>query len=308
MHSGASQTRCHALTVDVEDYFHVTAFEGLVSREMWAEIPSRVVPNTQRLLALFAAQGVKATFFVLGWVAERFPQLVRDIDTAGHEIASHSYWHQRIFLQSPSEFREDLRRSRDVLGAITGKTVTAYRAPTFSITNRSLWALDILADEGFRVDSSIFPIRHDRYGIADAPTIPHTRETDHGPILEFPASVLKLAKWNCPIAGGGYFRLAPWRMTKWAWERAEQESAAPQMFYIHPWELDPQQPRIAGASVLKSWRHRNNLHTTADKLAKLLANFKFGTLTAALASAGYDSDLTNARDLTSTLLPAEATT
>lgn len=294
--------------MDVEDYFHVTAFEDLVSREMWAEIPSRVVPSTERLLALFADQGVSATFFVLGWVAERFPQLVRDIDAAGHEIASHSYWHQRVYRQSPAEFRDDLCRSRDVLEAITGKAVTAYRAPTFSITNRSLWALDILAHEGFRVDSSIFPIRHDRYGIADAPTEPHTRETGHGPLLEFPASVLKLAKWNCPIAGGGYFRLAPWRMTQWAWQRAERASAAPLMFYIHPWELDPQQPRVAGASVLKSWRHRNNLHTTAGKLAKLLAHFKFGTLSAALASAGYGSEVAVSHCLTSTLLPAESTT
>ena len=271
-------SRKHALTIDVEDYFHVAAFAQVVRREAWDSFPSRVVRNTEALLELLAERQTLATFFVLGWVAERFPQLVRRIVDAGHEVGSHSYWHDRIQHQSPAEFRDDLRRSKQVLEEIVNESITMYRAPTFSITEKTLWALDILVEEGFTLDASIFPIRHDRYGIPTAPTQLHRRNTSAGSIWEFPPTVTQIGGYRLPMAGGGYFRIFPWGMTRWGLRRAERSTDAPMMFYLHPWEIDPKQPKIGGISKLSQWRHRANLHRTADRLTLLLKTFRFGRI------------------------------
>lgn len=273
-----SSPRIHALTVDVEDYFQVTALDAHLSRDAWATIPSRVAQSTATVLEVLARTGTRGTFFILGWVAQQYPQVVRDIDAAGHEIASHSFWHHQIYRQSADDFRADVRRSRQVLEDLTGRRVQFYRAPTFSITNRSLWALDILAEEGFTLDASIFPIRHDRYGIPDAPRELHQRSTKSGPIWEFPPTVARWGNANLPVGGGGYFRLLPYAWTRMLWRRAEQQLAQPLMFYFHPWELDPEQPRMPGMSRMSAWRHRVNLHSMQQKLERLLRDFRFGAI------------------------------
>ena len=268
----------NAFTVDVEDYFQVSAFERQVDRKRWGEYESRVVANTQRLLRLLAGHQVQATFFVLGWVAERFPELVCQIRDEGHEVGSHGYWHRLIYDQTPDEFRADICRARDLLERTTGEPVGAYRAPSFSIVERSRWALDILVEEGFTIDSSVFPIHHDRYGIPGAKPFVHSIDTPAGPLWEFPPSVVHLVGLNIPVGGGGYFRLYPlWLTTRWLAQinRRQQQAF---MFYIHPWELDPGQPRLAAGTKLSRWRHRVNLSTTERKLDQLLERFRFGTV------------------------------
>jgi polysaccharide deacetylase family protein (PEP-CTERM system associated) len=272
----------NALTVDVEDYFQVSGFERHIRREEWLSYSSRVVANTQRMLAILDRHNVKATFFVLGWVAERFPGLIRDIDAAGHETGSHSYWHRLVYEQSAAQFRDDLRRSQGAIEQAIGKRAAAYRAPSFSITRRSLWALDILVEEGFTVDSSVFPIRHDRYGIAAARREPHVIDTPAGSIVEFPPSVARWGKVNIPISGGGYFRLAPYRVTAGLLARLNARTQRPFMFYIHPWEIDPDQPRLPAGSLQSRFRHYVNLSSTAAKLERLLARFSFGTISESL--------------------------
>ena len=273
---------CNAFTVDVEDYFHVSAFEGQVDRARWSEYESRVVANTQHLLDLLAQHQVQATFFVLGWVAEHYPQLVRDIDAAGHEIGAHSYWHRLIYRQTPNEFRSDLVRVRDVIAETIGKPVTAYRAPSFSITAESLWALEILAEEGFQIDSSIFPIRHDRYGIPGARQDIHQVQTPHGSIWEFPVSVHRVAGINLPVSGGGYFRLYPLKWTTRCLQKINTQAGRPFVFYVHPWELDPDQPRLPAGTRLGRFRHYVGLSRTEEKLTALLQQFRFSTLSAAI--------------------------
>jgi polysaccharide deacetylase family protein (PEP-CTERM system associated) len=271
----------NALTVDVEDYFQVSAFERCVPRSDWDRWESRVVANTRRMLAIFAERGVRGTFFILGWVAEKFPALVREIDAAGHEIGSHSYWHRLIYHQTAEEFRADVRRSKQILEALVRRPVTLYRAPSFSITARSRWALDVLAEEGFRIDASIFPVRHDRYGMRDAPCKPHAYELPAGRIDEFPASVLSVAGCRLPASGGGYFRLYPLALTMAAARQANRRGR-PFMFYIHPWEIDPGQPRIPGVGWTSRLRHCINLSRVEGKLRRLLSALSFGTLTEAL--------------------------
>jgi len=265
----------NAFTVDVEDYFQVSAFERHVSREQWGQFESRVVRNTHRMLALLSRHNVQATFFVLGWVAERHPQLVRDIHGSGHEIASHGYWHRMIYRQSPEEFRSDLRLSRDVLEGILGVRVAAYRAPSFSITKRSLWALEILVEEGFRVDSSIFPIHHDRYGIPGARTVIHERTTPAGPIWEFPPAVARFGQFNVPVSGGGYFRFFPLSWTLRWLTRINRAGHERFVFYVHPWEIDPGQPRMRQASRRSRFRHYLNLARTERRLDALLRQVPF---------------------------------
>ena len=265
-----------AFTVDVEDYFQVSAFENVVRRDDWDAFEVRVVANTHRVLRLLEEQETHATFFVLGWVAARFPQLVRDILRDGHEIGSHSFWHRCVFDLTPEEFRDDLLMSRDVLEDITGDAVKLYRAPSFSITNDTLWALDILAEEGFEVDSSVFPVHHDRYGIPDAPRWLH-RITDG--LWEFPPTTSNLFGLNIPAAGGGYFRLLPYRWTEMCLQSVAKTQTHPLMFYIHPWELDPEQPRMPTASRSAKFRHYTNLHSTETKLQRLLTSFEFGRIT-----------------------------
>ncbi len=267
----------NAFTVDVEDYFHVSAFAKHIDRGSWDGYPSRVVPNTQRILRLLETAHVQAIFFVLGWVAERHPGLVREIHQAGHEIASHSYWHKLVYEMTPEDFRADLRQSKAVLEDIIGEPVTAYRAPSFSITRKSLWALDILAEEGLQFDSSIFPIRHDRYGIPGAKTDVHQVATRHGPLWELPPSTVRVAGVNLPVGGGGYFRLYPWAWTRRALERLNRQGR-PFVFYVHPWEVDPQQPRLSCGTVLSRFRHYVNLSATEGKLQRLMERFRFGPL------------------------------
>jgi polysaccharide deacetylase family protein (PEP-CTERM system associated) len=266
----------NAMTVDVEDYFHVSAFQGTVSRSLWDRLESRVVRNTQRLLGLFEERGIRATFFVLGWVAERHPSLVRQIADAGHEVASHGYGHRLIYEQSPTEFREDLRKSRALIASAAGVSVSGYRAPSFSITPRSLWALDIIREEGFVYDASIFPIRHDRYGLPSSPRHFHMLHQAAGTLWECPGSTVRLGGVNLPVGGGGYFRLLPYSWTKWGISRLNKEAQAA-VFYLHPWEIDPDQPRLPG-SRLSRYRHYTNLDRTESRLKRLLADFRFAPL------------------------------
>jgi polysaccharide deacetylase family protein (PEP-CTERM system associated) len=274
----------NALTFDVEDYFHVTGFERMIDRSQWGNFESRVVASTRTILDTLAYSGVRATFFVLGWVAERHPGLVREIRTAGHEIGSHGYWHRLIYTQTPEEFRADIRRSRDVLQGILGEPVTAYRAPSFSITARSLWALDVLIEEGFTADSSIFPTWHDRYGLAGATPSPHRLQRPAGELLEFPLPIRKVLGYPLPAGGGGYFRLYPYALTR-RLLRGLNAAGRPFVTYLHPWEFDPEQPRFRPGR-LRAFRHYVNLRRTRRRLEALLGDFRFGTLTEALHAAG----------------------
>ncbi|NQT13344.1 MAG: DUF3473 domain-containing protein, partial [Planctomycetes bacterium] len=266
-------SKLNAFTVDVEDYFQVSAFEKDVPRSKWDLYEIRVVESTRRILDLLNRHNVRATFFVLGWVARRYPNLVREIHGSGHEIGSHGYWHRLIYEQSSPEFRRDLVQSRDALADVLGTPITAYRAPSFSITARSLWALEILAEEGFTVDSSIVPTHHDRYGIPGANGEIHRIETPAGPLWECPPPVVKLGPITLPVGGGGYFRLYPWSWTRHFLSRIHRNGRGPFVFYVHPWEIDPQQPRLPAGSRISRFRHRVNLSRTEAKLDLLLAEF-----------------------------------
>ncbi len=274
----------NAFTVDVEDYYQVTAFEKHIPRERWGEYPSRVERNTQRMLDLLDRHQVRATFFILGWIAERFPQMVREIRTRGHEIACHGYWHQLIYNQTPEEFHADLRKSIRAIEDAANVRPTAYRAASFSITNITRWAHAILIEEGFTIDSSVFPIYHDRYGIPNAPRHPYRVSTSAGSLVEFPPAVLRMCRVNIPISGGGYFRLYPLRWTSFCLRWFNRSTRKPFMFYVHPWEIDPDQPRIHAASRRSKFRHYVNLASTDRKLDALLTRFRFGTLSDAVLS------------------------
>jgi polysaccharide deacetylase family protein (PEP-CTERM system associated) len=266
----------NVISVDVEDYFHVEAFSDIVDRKNWDQYPSRVEANTKRILDLLDESGVKGTFFVLGWVAERYPNLVREIVSRGHELACHSYWHRLIFNLEPKEFREDTLRAKAVLEQAAGLPVYGYRAPSFSIVTSSLWALEILAESGFTYDSSIYPIHHDTYGIPSAPRAPFRIDTPAGPIMEYPMSTFRmLGKHNLPVGGGGYLRMLPFWYTKLGCRRLQSEKV-PLVVYIHPWEIDPDQPRLPGRrkSVL---RHYTNLKKTAGRLRRLLQSGQFAS-------------------------------
>jgi polysaccharide deacetylase family protein (PEP-CTERM system associated) len=280
MSSITSAPFVNAMSVDVEDYFHVSAFEGVALRAEWSSYESRVVANTDRLLDLLAGSRARATFFVLGWVAERHPRLVRRIAAEGHELASHSYWHRLVYTLAPDEFREDLRRARRVIEDAAGVGVRGYRAPSYSITARSLWAFDVLIEEGYEYDASVFPIHHDRYGIPTAPRAPYVVTRPGGSILEVPGTTGLVGNIRLPI-GGGYFRLMPYPYTRWVMRQLNTIEQRPAVFYLHPWEIDPAQPRIA-ASTVSRWRHYNKLHRTEDRLRQLLADFRFDTIEAVL--------------------------
>ena len=267
----------NAMSVDVEDYFQVSAFDAAVSRDSWDSRESRVCANTDRMLELFAEADIRATFFVLAWVADRFPDLIRRIADAGHEIASHGYHHRLVYDLTPDEFRQDVRRAKHALEAISGTPVHGYRAPSFSVTERSLWALDVLIEEGYRYDASIFPVHHDRYGIPGSPRHAHRLECSAGAIAEAPASTVRLAGVNLPIAGGGYFRLLPYMWTRWGIDRLNTVEQRPAIFYVHPWEIDPDQPRIA-APALSRLRHYRHLDKTEGRLRRLMQDFKFSTV------------------------------
>ena len=271
----------NALTIDVEDYFQVNAFEPYVAKESWDSYPLRVEDNVARLLDLLDEYQVKATFFVLGWVAERLPAVVKRIQERGHEVASHGYGHQLIYRIGPELFREDIRRAKQILEGITGVAVKGYRAPTYSITAKSLWAFDILVEEGFFYDSSVFPVYHDTYGIPDAPRFPYTVTRAGGSIEEFPLSTLPIRfagrDFQLPIAGGGYLRLLPVQLIKWGIDRINRCEQKPAVLYLHPWEIDPDQPRIS-AGWKSRFRHYNNLARTEGKLRYLLQGVRYGTM------------------------------
>ncbi len=271
----------NAVSVDVEDYFHVTAFEKHIAAADWPHYPARVVNNTLKILDLLDEFPVKATFFVLGWVAHRHPGIVREIDRRGHEVACHGFAHQRIYTLSPLQFRNDVQKSKNVIEDICGKAVLGYRAPSYSIVKQSLWALDILIEEGFVYDSSIFPIVHDIYGIPGAKRFPHLIERPAGTIQEFPLSTLTLGIANrtiaVPVAGGGYLRLFPVGLIERALSHINSYEKQPVVLYVHPWELDPGQPRIK-AGIKSRFRHYINLDKTENKLRYLLARLRFAPL------------------------------
>lgn len=269
----------HALSIDVEDYFHVAAMAKVVKPADWDAMPSRVEANTEALLQLFERKGVKATFFVLGWVAERYPQLIRRLADHGHEIASHGYSHQLIYNQTRDVFTEETRRSKALLEDIVQQPVTGYRAASYSITHRSLWALDVLTELGFTWDSSIFPIRHDNYGIPGSPREPYLLQAANGQTLrEFPLTTAQIMGLSIPAAGGGYFRQFPYPVFRQLFRQASQGDSVPQMFYLHPWEIDPDQPRFDAASWFSRFRHYTNLDRCYARLERLLDDFQFDTV------------------------------
>lgn len=276
----------HAFTVDVEDYFQVDAFADVVPGSRWTEYPSRVTRNTELLLDLLDQHQTRGTFFVLGWIAQRHPELVRAIAARGHEVASHGMSHQRVMTQTPEVFRRETRDSKHLLEDQVQAPVVGYRAATYSIVRESLWALDVLWEEGFAYDSSIFPVRHDRYGIPDAATVPHRIGTPQGrEIAEFPLTAVRVLGANVPVSGGGYFRLFPYAFTRWALRRVCDEGR-PVVFYLHPWEVDPEQPRVTGARLRSRLRHYLNLGRTEGRLARLLQDFRFGTMRDCLSAQG----------------------
>ena len=262
----------HAMTIDVEDYFQVQAFAGAIRRADWDQIPCRVEANVERLLAQLDRAGAKATFFTLGWIAERHPTLVRRVVAAGHELASHGYDHTRADTQQPGTFRADIRRAKRILEDVGGVRVIGYRAATFSIGARNPWAFGILAEEGHRYSSSTYPVKHDLYGDPDGARAPYIPAgTD---LLEIPMTTLRIGGRNLPCSGGGYFRLLPYPLFRWMFAHCEGVTHQPGVFYLHPWEIDPDQPRVA-APRLARLRHYTNLRRTAVRLDAMLRDFSW---------------------------------
>ncbi|MBS0327162.1 MAG: DUF3473 domain-containing protein [Proteobacteria bacterium] len=262
----------NALSIDVEDYFQVSAFAPHVRRDDWDAMECRVERNIDRILELLSDAGAKATFFTLGWVAERYPELVRRIADGGHELASHGFAHQRATEQSADEFRADIALAKAILEDIGGREVRGYRAPSFSIGKTNPWAFDAISEAGYRYSSSLYPIRHDHYGVPDAPRFAH--EVRPG-LLEVPAATVRLFSANWPAGGGGYFRLLPYAVSRWSLRRINARDGRPAMFYFHPWELDPEQPRIDGPGLKTRFRHYLNLHRMAPRIACLLRDFRW---------------------------------
>lgn len=276
----------NAFTVDVEDYFQVAALAPAIERASWPQRESRVERNTGVLLDLLAERGIHGTFFVLGWIAERHPDLIRRIAAAGHEIACHGFSHQLVYDQTPEEFREETARSKSTLEDLSGTAVIGYRAASFSITRRSLWALDVLIDLGFEYDSSIFPIRHDRYGIPGADPRPSRLTAPSGRTLaEFPLSAASYLGVRVPVSGGGYFRLLPYLVTRAGLRQINGTGERPFAFYLHPWEIDPHQPRVR-VGWLSRFRHYTNLDRCESRLRRLLAEFRFASMREVLHCAG----------------------
>ncbi len=266
----------NAFSVDVEDYFHVEALARVVRPGDWERMEYRAERNTRRLLELLAGQGIHGTFFMLGWIAQRSPGLVRDIHAAGHEVACHGENHQVIYEQSPAQFRRETRDAKARLEDTIGAPVLGYRAATYSITRDSLWALDALEEIGFRYDSSIFPIHHDLYGIPDAPRFPH--RPGRGRLLEVPITTVEVLGQRLPCGGGGYFRLLPYRLFRAGLRRVNQRDGQPGVFYCHPWEIDPGQPRVAGLSLKSRFRHYTNLGRMEERLRRLLRDFRWARM------------------------------
>lgn len=276
----------NAFTIDVEDYFHVSALSSAISRDTWAQQELRVEANVERLLAIVGEQNVRGTFFVLGWVADRLPEVVRRIADQGHEVACHGYSHQLIYRQSPEEFRQETIRAKSLLEDLIGKPVVGYRAASFSITPKSTWALDTLIELGFQYDSSIFPVRHDRYGMPGASRVPGPiASPTRGTIIEFPMSTAAFGNFRVPVSGGGYFRLLPYWFVRAGLKRINENEGLPFTFYLHPWEVDPEQPRFK-VGLLSRVRHYTNLEKCEGRLRRLLKEFKFAPMRDVLAARG----------------------
>ncbi len=268
----------NALSFDVEDYYQVEAFKEFIRFEEWLKYPPRVVANTRKITGILDERNVKATFFILGWIAERFPDMVKQLADNGHEIATHGYAHRMVYKQSREAFEEDLIKSIEILENISGKKIIGYRAPTYSIVEETFWAFDILIRHNLLYDSSIFPIVHDRYGVPDGERFPHKIKRENGgTIMEFPLSTLRFWKWNFPIAGGGYLRLFPYWFLKKSLQRINKQEK-PGLIYLHPWELDPEQPKIPNIAPITRFRHYINLHSTATKLRSLIRDFEFAPI------------------------------
>jgi polysaccharide deacetylase family protein (PEP-CTERM system associated) len=265
----------NALTIDVEDYFQVSAFAPYIARHDWDARECRVERNVDRILQLLADHGTQATFFTLGWVAERYPKLVRRVVDNGHELASHGYGHQRASDLDRAAFTHDITRAKGLLEDVSGSAVRGYRAPSFSIDRRNLWAFECLARAGHRYSSSIYPIRHDHYGMPDAPRFAHRV---YGDLLEVPATTLRVFEHNLPSSGGGYFRLLPYPVSRWMIRRVNASDGQAAVFYFHPWEVDPGQPRIAGIDAKTRFRHYLNLHRMEHRLGRLLRDFRWGRM------------------------------
>jgi polysaccharide deacetylase family protein (PEP-CTERM system associated) len=268
----STATVVNALTVDVEDYFHASAFLPHIARTGWESLPCRVERNVDAILELLAAHRVTATFFCLGWVAQRYPALVQRIAQGGHEIASHGSEHRRATDQSPAAFLADIAAAKRILEDIAGAPVQGYRAPSFSVGEGNRWAFDCIAQAGYRYSSSVYPIRHDHYGMPDAPRFPHQVTPD---LLELPVATVRLFNGNWPAGGGGYFRLLPYSVSRWALRRINAVDARPAMFYFHPWEVDPAQPRVPGIGLKTRFRHYVNLSRTLPRLERLLGDFRW---------------------------------
>lgn len=275
----------NAMTVDVEDYFQVSAFEQCIRREDWPQWPVRVENNTRRVLELFAQKGVHATFFVLGWVAERFPALVRDISAAGHEVASHGYGHERVTMLSREEFRHSIVHSKQLLEDLTGSAVLGYRAPSYSIGPGTLWAHDELREAGYRYSSSIVPLHHDLYGMPTAPRFAFFSKASG--MLEIPVTTARRWGRNWPCGGGGYFRLLPYALFKRGLDRVNTHERSSGVFYFHPWEIDPEQPRVPGVSRKNRVRHYLNLTRTVPRLERLMRDFRFDRMDRVFLADGH---------------------
>lgn len=264
----------NAMSIDVEDYFQVSAFAPHIRREDWDSLPCRVERNVEVILGLLDAADARATFFTLGWIAERYPQVVRRIVDNGHELASHGYGHQRASELTPAEFRDDITRAKALLEDIGGVAVRGYRAPSFSINRDNWWAVEELQNAGYVYSSSIYPVKHDHYGMPDAPRFPHRPNGEAG-ILELPPTTVPLFGRNLPAAGGGWFRLLPYQMSRWMLRRVNAQDQAPCMFYFHPWELDAEQPRQHGISARTRFRHYVNLQRMPGRMRQLLNDFEW---------------------------------
>ena len=265
----------NVMSVDVEDYFQVGAIEHTIPRDDWERWPCRVEANVERILALFDRHAIRATFFTLGWIAERYPAVVRDIVGNGHELASHGFGHQRASHLSQDQFRQDVTRAKHLLEDLGGVAVAGYRAPSFSIGHKNLWAVDVLAETGHRYSSSIYPIAHDHYGMPDAPRFPY-RHSHCPDLLEMPPTTVDWRGRNLPAAGGGFFRLLPYPASRWLIGQVNRQDRRPAMFYFHPWEVDPDQPRIPGAPLKSRFRHYVNLGRMENKLDRLCHDFRWG--------------------------------
>jgi len=263
------------MTVDVEDYFHVSAFEKVIQKKDWDNLELRVERNTFRLLEVFAEHNVKSTFFTLGWVAEKCPNLIKAIVEQGHELASHGYSHKRAVIMTPEEFKDDVRRSKEALEDISGSSIIGYRAPSFSVNDSNVWVYEILKELGFQYSSSTYPINHDLYGVPKWPRFKYQREEG---IIEIPIPTIRKNGTNMGIGGGGYFRLYPYWMSKSRINKYHNQENKPYSFYFHPWEIDPEQPKVAGASLKSKVRHYINLSRMESKIVNLLKDYKWDTM------------------------------